>query len=71
MSAKLLRSGVEPFVAANHVAIGGSAAANRKPFNSGANVPGWKLQTAGRMASVQWKRPRLPCRRMDWWRCTS
>jgi len=67
MSAKLLRSGAEQLVAADHVAIASSVLkarpySNRWPeiFFRQRDVPGW-------IAAAQWTRLRLPCRRAEWW----
>ena len=67
MSAKLLRSGAEQIFATNHEAMGGVVVRIPRPFNRWPGVSGLERKTAGRIASVEWKRARLPCRRADWW----
>jgi hypothetical protein len=68
MSAKLLRSGTEQVFATNHEAIGGVTVHGRMPTNRWLGVSASERKTVGRIASVKWKRARLPCRRDNGWR---
>jgi hypothetical protein len=67
MSAKLLRSVAEQIFATNHEAIGGVVLRVPKPITRWPGVFAVKRKDAGHMASMEWKRARLPCRREDWW----
>jgi len=68
MSAKLLRPYAEQIFASNDKAMGGIAVPDRKPFTRWPGFSAIELKSANRIASVEWKRGRLPCRGEDWWR---
>lgn len=67
MSAKLLRSGAEQIFTTNHEAIGGAVVRIPRPFDRWPGVCGLERETGDRIASAEWQRARLPCRREDWW----